>query len=275
MRARSEQGTTPSSAAGSSRTADLALRFEKAVCSDAGGMHDARPLSDYDYRWALRTPEEVGLVFSALATLPTLVEPADQPVVSDPVDEPLVDIEHRRVRNLSVYWHAGWPSAGPRTLARAGVASRLGAVADALPDRFGLAVLDAWRPLELQRAIYDAAYADPLLPEGFVSVPSDDPTTPPPHLTGGTVDVTLTWDGHALALGTGFDDFSPDAHTDAFEGRSGTVRALRWLLYGAMRSEGFVVIDCEWWHFEYGTRRWAALTGNAPLYGPAHPAPSA
>jgi len=35
-----------------------------------------------------------------------------------------------------------------------------------------------------------------------------------------------------------------------------------------MRKAGFVVYDGEWWHFEFGTRRWAALTGSAPLFGP-------
>ena len=43
------------------------------------------------------------------------------------------------------------------------------------------------------------------------------------------------------------------------------------LLYQSMRSAGFVVLHCEWWHFEFGTRRWAAITGNQPRYGPAHP----
>ena len=36
-----------------------------------------------------------------------------------------------------------------------------------------------------------------------------------------------------------------------------------------MTAAGFVVFDGEWWHFEYGTRRWGAVTGNAPLFGPA------
>jgi D-alanyl-D-alanine dipeptidase len=39
-----------------------------------------------------------------------------------------------------------------------------------------------------------------------------------------------------------------------------------------MASKGFVVFDGEWWHFEYGTRRWAAITGGTPRFGPAGPA---
>ena len=146
---------------------------------------------------------------------------------------------------------------------------RLALAAATLPSGYGLAVFDAWRPLVLQQALYEAAYADPTLPPGFVSEPSTDPATPPPHLTGGTLDVTLTHRGAALALGTDFDDFTAAAHTAFFEKTPGSVREHRRLLYWAMATAGFVVIDCEWWHFEYGTRRWAALTGSTPLFGAA------
>lgn len=205
--------------------------------------------------------------------MPTLIEPASMPRVTDPVDEPLVPIVHRRIRTLSNYWHAGWSRARPTTLMRSGAFDRLAAVADSLPDHFGLAVFDAWRPLDLQAELFDAAYANHTLPPGFVSDPNPDPLTPPPHLTGGTVDVTLTLDGIALAPASGFDDFTNVAHADALEmGSTGSPsidRDVRRMLYWQMRSAGFVVLQQEWWHFEYGTRRWAAITENAPIYGPA------
>ena len=109
--------------------------------------------------------------------------------------------------------------------------TRLGAVADVLPDRWGLAIFDAWRPLELQAELYHAAYDHPGLPPGFVSEPDPDPSTPPPHLTGGTVDLTLTLDGVALAPGAGFDDFSDRARADALESSPGVNRELRRFLY--------------------------------------------
>ena len=46
-------------------------------------------------------------------------------------------------------------------------------------------------------------------------------------------------------------------------------RDLRRWLYWSMTEAGFVVLNCEWWHFEYGTRRWGAIRGNDPLFGPA------
>lgn len=207
---------------------------------------------------------------TGLEPLPDLVDP-ELPPVAEPSDEPLVAVAHRRIRVLASYWHGGWHHARPGCWLRASVLDRLGAAADSLPDHWGLAVFDGWRPLDLQAELYDAAYRDADLPEGFVAYPDPDPTTPPPHLTGGAVDLTLTRDGTPLALGTGFDDFSALAWTDALEGTPGADRDARRLLYGTMRDQGFVVLDCEWWHFEHGTRLWGALTGGSPSLGPTEP----
>lgn len=226
-------------------------------------------LSDYDYSWATSDPVAEHAAVLSCDPLPELSEPAEQPPATSDCGEPMVRIAHRKVRTLDVYWHAGWPSAVPGAWAREGAARRLCQVAERLPEPFGLAVFDAWRPLELQREIYRAAYADESLPPGFVSEPSTDPVFPPPHLTGGTVDVTLTYQGVPLALGTLFDDFTDRARTASLEGVPGPACELRRLLYWRMHDAGFVVIDCEWWHFEFGTRRWAALREEAPLYGPA------
>lgn len=210
--------------------------------------------------------------------LPDLNEPTALPVApSSQLGRLRPVAEHPRVLDLAAYHHAGIPSAPPRSLVRPEVAGRLAHAATILPRGFGLAVFDAWRPLTVQQHLHHAAYnparSDTGLPvaPGFVTPPSADPRTPPPHLTGGTVDVTLTWQGLPLALGTDFDDFTPRAHADALEGEPGPARELRRLLYWTMRRQGFVVIACEWWHYEYGTPRWAALTGNRVLFGATQP----
>ena len=205
-----------------------------------------------------------------IGPLPELTEPAEG-VVANPSDEPMVRVEHRRIRVLANYWHAGWSTAIPTTWLRQGVMDRVAAVADALPDRWGLAVFDAWRPLELQRELYEAATADPNIQPGLMAPPSADPATPPPHLTGGAVDLTLTWDGTPLALGTGFDDITSRAFVASLEDEPGPARHLRRALFHRMAAEGFVVYPGEWWHFEWGTRRWAGVRGDQPIYGPASP----
>ena len=85
---------------------------------------------------------------------------------------------------------------------REGVAKRLAAAASLLPSGHMLLVWDAYRPLTVQQALFDY-YVGVLEKNGtpheqatidaqrFVSIPSNDPTKPPPHNTGGAVDLTI------------------------------------------------------------------------------------
>ena len=58
--------------------------------------------------------------------------------------------------------------------------------------------------------------------------PSRSHLAPPPHLTGGAVDLTLgDGDGRPLDLGTDFDAFVPEAGARALEGIPGQARDLR------------------------------------------------
>lgn len=191
-----------------------------------------------------------------------------------PTIGPLCPVTGEGVVDLAAYAHAGVSQALPACMARSEVVARVHAAARRLPVGFGLAVFDAWRPITVQQTLFDIAYADPTLTPGFVTPPSSNPATPPPHLTGATVDLTLTWRGTPLSLGTAFDNFTDRAHARALEGTLDASRDLRRLLYWTMRSVGFVVIDCEWWHFEYGTRRWAAIRGRDPIYGAITPSPN-
>ena len=190
---------------------------------------------------------------------------------ADGSDEPLIDIRHPRIRVLASYWHSGWPHALPEAYLRQGAALRLVNAVDALPPGFGFAIWDAWRNPKLQSELHSIAYADPDLQPGFVNPPSSDPATPPPHATGGTVDLTLTWHSVPLNLGTRFDEFVPRAQANALENVGdddvlAISRDLRRLLRAVMWDAGFVQLDCEWWHFENGTRLWAAVRGKAPRY---------
>jgi D-alanyl-D-alanine dipeptidase len=186
--------------------------------------------------------------------------------------QPLALIEGAGISVLHSYAKAGWRHAINQQWLRAEVLARLQDAAAALPPDFGLAVFDGWRPLSLQRELFEAIgpNSDPDA-EDPVAPPSDDPAQPPPHLTGGAVDLTLTWQGMPLALGTAFDEFTSLAMTTAFENLAGPKRTLRRLLYHTLRRQGFVVLAEEWWHFEFGTRLWSVLTGQPTRYGPTTP----
>lgn len=188
----------------------------------------------------------------------------------------LIEIK-RPFRAVEAYRVTGWPYCRRGAWARRSVVDRLAAAHSMLPDQFGLAIWDAWRDPLLQAHLHEVAYLDPHLPPGFVNPPSADPRTPPPHATGGTLDLTLTFDGIPLNLGTTFDEFVPQAMARAFEAVSAedrqamAVRNLRRLLRRVMIDSGFVQLDCEWWHFEYGTRLWAAVLATVPIYGTTSP----
>lgn len=241
------------------------------------------PMSEFD--WATAEPAATidALQFSAPPMRGLIdFDAADAPELPAlPADvegagEPLVVIDHPRIRGLGIYQRHGFPAAIGQCYLRQEACRRLYAVADDLPEPFGLAVFDAWRDPQLQQFLYDRCYQDPSMPPGFVSPPSDDPTTPPPHSTGGTVDLTLTWNGTPLALGTDFDEFTPMAFTESLEGSAGEGRKvdrdLRRMLLEAMHRQDFVVLAREWWHFEYGTRLWSAVL-NRPARYPRAPRP--
>ncbi len=227
-----------------------------------------------DYAWASAEPADVGLSLGAWAE--DLAELIPGPDVEDLPDAPreasadLVAVSHPRIRVLGAYWHEGWPHAVPGAWLRPEAFSRLLQAVAALPAPFGLAVWDAWRDPRLQAALHDRVYQDTTLAPGFVAYPDRDPRRCPPHATGATVDLTLTWRGHALSLGTRFDAFVPEAAAAALE-PDGPQPAtqLRRLLAQVMAGAGFVQHPQEWWHWEFGTRYWAATTGHPVRFGRA------
>jgi len=145
-------------------------------------------------------------------------------------------------------------------------------------------VLDTFRPLIVQQALWDwqernvRAEHPELSNEAvidivrhFVAFPTSDPLQPTPHRTGSAVDLTIIVleTGEALDMGTAFDEAIPQAQTDWFEPYpSSPVTENRRLLYTAMIGAGFANYPNEWWHYEFGTRRWAAYTNALQaLYG--------
>ncbi|MGW5257637.1 M15 family metallopeptidase [Streptomyces sp. NPDC004012] len=163
---------------------------------------------------------------------------------------------------------------------RIGVLERLRSASERLPVGIGLLVIEGHRsPAEQARRF--ARYEDRLRRSGisdraelrrqasaFVS-----PVEVAPHCAGAAVDLTLIHtDGVELDMGgavnghrTGDERWCP---FDA-PGLSPTARDNRNLLAQCLREEGFVNYPSEWWHWSYGDRYWALMTGApAAVYGP-------
>ncbi|MFC8796569.1 M15 family metallopeptidase [Promicromonospora sp. NPDC057138] len=168
-----------------------------------------------------------------------------------------------------------------RAPVRAGLARRLrSAQEDLLAEGLRLEVVEGHRhPAEQQRII--DRYSGEVLAEHpgvglrelevltsrFVS-----PIAVAPHVAGAAVDLTLADADGPLDMGTAIDATpemsggrcyfgAPDIEPEA--------RALRGILARALGVAGLVNYPTEWWHWSYGDRYWALVTGaRSALYGP-------
>jgi zinc D-Ala-D-Ala dipeptidase len=173
-------------------------------------------------------------------------------------------------------------SFGPsRALVRVSVARRLALARGALPRGVGLRIVDGYRTAAAQRAII-SSYAAKLrvvhpalggaalerLSSRFVA-----PVAVAPHVAGAAADLTLVdSSGCELDLGTPV-GATPEQSEGAcyFDAPqvSRQARANRELLARVLRGVGLVNYPTEWWHWSYGDRYWALMTGApAALYGP-------
>jgi D-alanyl-D-alanine dipeptidase len=221
-----------------------------------------------------------------LPPIPPLEEPPDWARL--PIEEngeplvPLIECERLMVR--AEYARLGIPGASETIYVRAGVERALRRAADALPPSVSLVVFDGYRPLSVQQFLWNnyqatvrAAHPDwtdeaiEQAVRQFVAAPVADPRCPPPHRTGGAVDVFLVDanTGAALPMGTEPDETSPASVTRHFEeNQREPFTTNRRVLFHAMTGTGFTNYRGEWWHYDRGNQRWANCSG-APhaVYG--------
>ncbi|MBM5815483.1 MAG: M15 family metallopeptidase [Cyanobacteria bacterium K_Offshore_surface_m2_239] len=212
-----------------------------------------------------------------------------------PLPSPLHRLEPHPYASLGAPYG---PEACPFRL-RQGVVARLLRAQRLLHDHepgWRLAIFDAWRPVAVQRFMVAHAVAQTcrergLDPEGagpaweevreevaaFWAPPSEDPATPPPHSTGGAVDLTLAGaNGEPLDMGGAIDAIGPVSHPHhhaAAAAADPASEAARWhrrrrLLADVMIAAGFAQHPGEWWHFSWGDQLWAWRTGHPlAVYG--------
>ncbi len=178
--------------------------------------------------------------------------------------------------NNPPYMHRA-PGSISELYVRDGILERLLLVNQSLAaSGYELYVFDAYRPVEVQNYFHDVWVPDFLRAQypdwsdaaitlevgrywakGFASKEAIDPYSPPPHATGGVVDLTLRSreTKEHIFMGSPFDEVSAISFADHFE-REGEYRALtdrevlaranRRILYHSMWKEGFVVNPNEW-----------------------------
>jgi D-alanyl-D-alanine dipeptidase len=170
---------------------------------------------------------------------------------------------------------------GPaRALVRADLGERLGWAHCALPKGIWLRVVEGHRAVGRQQEIiqrYEGQLrtVHPALPDAdlhrltsrFVA-----PVEVAPHVAGAAVDLTLAGPDGDLDLGTPIDATPEESDGACFFAAevSPAARAHRVLLARVLGGAGLVNYPTEWWHWSYGDRYWALMTGApAALHGPA------
>ena len=149
-------------------------------------------------------------------------------------------------------------------------------------NSFCLLIYDSWRPLEVQEFMFKKAFvleckklnidvslkdmqSYPLIIkkiEKFWAYPSFNDKYPPPHSTGGALDVGLSdKDGNLIEMGSNIDQMDDKSKPD-FYNNIENEDAIIWndrrnLLKEIMIKFEFVQHPNEWWHFSYGDQLWA------------------
>ena len=156
------------------------------------------------------------------------------------------------------------------------VARMVNGVQARLPEGHTLTVGTALRTLEMQRGIREGFTKDMTEkhPEwsratlarmlNRMVAPPDDPS-PPPHTTGGALDVGICGpDGEGLDFTSPVEGWAsaPTYHHKL----SDLARANRLLLIGAMEAVGLTNYVGEWWHWSYGDQGWALRVGSPVAY---------
>ncbi len=130
----------------------------------------------------------------------------------------------------------------PRCILRSAIAQQLAQVqADLEKDGFGLKVFDCYRPLSVQRKMWE------LCPDGrYVANPARGSR----HNRGAAVDLTLVdRQGREVVMPTDFDDFTEQAWRTSKDS-SAEAQENSQRLERAMVKRGFVPLETEWWHYD-------------------------
>ena len=204
---------------------------------------------------------------------------------------------HLKFLDPHPYFHLGAPYQNKTSIwkLRKEVVNRLLKVNDYLISKnsFYLLIYDSWRPIEVQEYMFKRAFLlecekmdidTPLKKmkyypsilkkvEKFWAYPSFDSRYPPPHSTGGALDVCLSdREGNLIEMGSKVDQMDETSNPDFYENIKDE-EAIIWdsrrkLLREIMIRFGFTQHPNEWWHFSYGDQLWAWKNKKAnALYG--------
>ena len=144
-----------------------------------------------------------------------------------------------------------------------------------LPVGYKFKIYDAWRSKKAQKGMITRfkkkiKNKNPIWDEKKIDIEVlkyaapviRDLNKPPPHNTGGAIDLTIVnKSGHSLSMGGEAGELREKSTFDFYKDGETLLdrefHANRALLRKLLTSVGFAPNDNEWWHFDYGNQRWA------------------
>ena len=162
---------------------------------------------------------------------------------------------------------------------------------ETLQRGYRLKIFDAYRPLSVQKFMieYDTKRVahekfgttlgallevqkeevQNLVLHFWSPIAKDVELNPPPHATGGALDLSIVdANGVALDMGTAIDALKDASESSYYDGSGTLYEKNRALLVEVMEYAGFTQLPTEWWHFSYGDQIWAVDNGNVDaIYG--------
>jgi len=160
-------------------------------------------------------------------------------------------------------------------IARKSVVDRLKQASLLLPEGLYLLIKETYRPKSFQTFIYNRRLIKLLCLQENENLTSTQihkltaeyiaPPNVAGHPTGGAVDVSLIdKSGKEIDFGCKYDDDATISNGKCysfFTDLPANVRKNRELLFSCMESAGFVNYPFEWWHWSYGDKYWASISG--------------
>lgn len=162
---------------------------------------------------------------------------------------------------------------------RTEIRQRIEAASAMLPDDLAFMIYEAYRSRQQQQCLWDPVYEklqcdNPEWSAEEVYVEASRRIAPPDgfgsgHQAGAAVDITLaTLDRRPLDMGTRINDFISGL-TETASPVADHSRENRNILVSTLARVGLANYPEEWWHFSYGDRLWAEVTGRTQaLFAP-------
>ena len=161
---------------------------------------------------------------------------------------------------------------------------------NSLKSGYRLKVFDAYRPLSVQKFMieYDSNRlslemfktkfkelsnenrfkVEKIVSHFWSPISEDVSQNPPPHSTGGALDITIVDEkGVELDMGTEIDELIDASESDYYIRKDIYFQKNRELLVVVMSYAGFTQLPTEWWHFSYGDQIWALDNNRDAKYG--------